>query len=66
MQNSLQNEIKIMQQLNNPHIVQYKDHIQTKKECFIFTEYCEGGSLRHYIERKGGTLNEEEAVLVLN
>ena len=41
----LRNEIAILQYLNHPNIVKFKDVKKTKKNFYIIMEYCNGGEL---------------------
>ena len=42
-------ETKLLQKLNHERIIKLYDVINTKKYLFIFTELCEGGSLKDFI-----------------
>ena len=59
----IQNEISILQSLSHQNIVKMIDFSQTNSNFYIFLEYCNGGSLKDYIERKGGHLSEKEAII---
>jgi serine/threonine protein kinase len=39
-----------MKKLNHPNIVKLLDVYYTINNCYIVTEFCEGGSLQHYID----------------
>lgn len=39
-----------MKKLNHPNIVKLLDVYYTVNNCYIITEFCEGGSLQHYID----------------
>lgn len=51
----LENEIEIMQNLNNPYIVNFIDVIYKEDEdqtIFIIIEYCGGGNLKEYVKNR--------------
>ena len=49
----LKNEIDLLKCLKNKHIVQYKDHEETRDHLYIMMEYMDGGSLAAIIKRHG-------------
>merc|ERR1719281_1617025 len=49
---SVWREIRIMERLSHPHIVQFVDAIDTSKYLYIVMEYLGGGSLHHYLKRR--------------
>ena len=59
----LRNEIAILQYLNHPNIVKFKDVKKTKKNFYIIMEYCNGGelsqALKKYIEKYGKPFDEK-------
>lgn len=59
----LQREITILQSLSHKNIVKMIDVSQTNNNIYIFLEYCNGGSLKDYIKKKGGYLSEKEAII---
>jgi len=59
----LQREISILQSLSHQNIVKMMDVSQTNNYIYIFLEFCNGGSLKDYIKKKGGYLSEKEAVI---
>lgn len=59
----LQREITILQKLNHSNIVKMLDVAQTSNNIYIYLEYCNGGSLKDYIKKKGGFLSEKEAII---
>ena len=48
----LQNEIKILQSLDHPNIVKFHAVYYTQNNCYLITDYCEGGTLQAYAEKK--------------
>jgi serine/threonine protein kinase len=57
---SLKREIKILKQLEHPHIVKLYDVYEDEKKCYMIFEYVPGGELFDYMV-KVGCLNENEA-----
>lgn len=47
----LKNEIQIMQELDHGNILRIQDVYHTHNNCYIVTQYCEGGSLDKYIKK---------------
>ena len=50
-------ETKLLKKLNHERIIKLYDVINTKKYLFIFTELCEGGSLKDFIISKYNSSN---------
>ena len=48
--NLLKNEIKILHQLNNPHIIKYYLNFQIQTKIYILMEYINNGDLKGYIK----------------
>lgn len=46
----LQNEIKILKELEHPNIIKMHDVFYTENNCYIITDYCEGGTLQAHID----------------
>lgn len=46
----LKNEIHILKQLNHPNIIKLHEVFYTENNCYIITDYCEGGTLQNHIE----------------
>ena len=40
----------ILKQLEHPHIIRFHEVYYTKNNCYIVTDYCEGGTLQNHIE----------------
>ena len=53
--NHIISELRILRELDHPHIVKYyrHDHIPEKKMIHIYMEYCEGGDLAKVIKILG-------------
>ena len=58
-------EIKILRQVNHPHIVQLYEIIETSKQLLLVMELAEGGELFNYIVSKH-RLNEHESCKYLS
>lgn len=64
----LHNEKKALELLHHPNVIHTVDIFQEKDFCYIFTEFCNEGTLFDRIQSKGnhagsaGRLSEEEAL----
>ncbi|EGR31283.1 protein kinase domain protein [Ichthyophthirius multifiliis] len=64
---TLENEIEVMKKFTKSNnILKYISHYSDDQNYYIFTEYCEGGNLRTYIQRRGGYLQENQSIEILN
>lgn len=52
----LQNEIKILQAVDHPNIIKFHNFYYTENNCYLITDYCEGGTLQDHIDQ-GEILN---------
>ena len=52
-------ERQALQNLNHPNVVKYVKYEEDKEhdQAFLYTEYCEGGSLSSYCGKKSPSLN---------
>ena len=52
-------ERQALQNLNHPNVVKYVKYEQDKKgdQAFLYTEYCDGGSLLKYCREKSQSLD---------
>ncbi|TPX51421.1 hypothetical protein SeMB42_g01933 [Synchytrium endobioticum] len=55
---NLQSEIKILQGLKHPYIVQLLDVVNTDRHIHLIMEYCSMGDLSSFIKRKGCPSNQ--------
>ena len=62
---SLLSEISIHEKVRHPNIVGLKDVIRSTNNIYIVLEYCNSGTLRDYLKKKG-KLTESEAIEILN
>ena len=60
----LNQEITALKNLDSEHIIRFYDILKTQNHFYLVVEYCDGGDLSHYIEKKKG-LKEEEALKFL-
>ncbi|XP_046577031.1 serine/threonine-protein kinase Nek6-like [Haliotis rubra] len=56
---SAEREANLMRELNHDHVVRYVASTFNGSTLFIFTEYCEGGDLSHFLEDTSGKLPED-------
>lgn len=57
-------EIKVLKSCKNDNVIRYIDSFQSERSVFICTEFCNGGDLEQYLDKKK-TLSEDEAVVFL-
>ena len=58
-------EVRVLKNINHPHIVKFYDVIETPKEVYIIMELVKGHSLLHYIKQKSEKrLTEYEAIRI--
>ncbi|XP_008808264.1 serine/threonine-protein kinase ATG1a [Phoenix dactylifera] len=53
IRDGLLKEISILRQVSHPNIIRLHQAIQTEDKIFLVLEYCMGGDLAAYIERRG-------------
>ena len=58
-------EINWMKKLQHRNIIQYHDSFEIGEELFIVMEFCQGGSLRNYIQ-KSSPISETECLEITN
>lgn len=56
----VQTEIKVLQECNSENVIKYIDTLSNDKNVYIFMEYCNGGDMETYLEKKK-YLPEDEA-----
>ena len=54
-------EKKAVMAINNPYVLKGLKIWQDNKYCFMVTEYCNGGTLKSYIHKKG-KLSEDKSI----
>ena len=64
-QELLVNEIQIMTEIQNPCVLSLIAATKTLSNYYLVLEYCNGGDLEGFIQKRGGYLQESEARLVL-
>ena len=62
---NLQNEVKLMQQVDHPNIVRYYETYDDKKFLYLCMELCNGGELLSKME-KDSMYNEPKAAEIMN
>jgi len=58
LQDYLGRETKILQMVDNPHIIKLKDLKVSERNYYLIFEYCNGGDLFDYKKAKKGKVNE--------
>ncbi|RUO96914.1 kinase-like domain-containing protein [Jimgerdemannia flammicorona] len=54
-------EISLMEQLNHENVVKLEEVVDTPNSLFLVLEYVPGCNLDEYLQKRGGSLSEEEA-----
>lgn len=62
----LEMEKKALLAINSPYVLKGHKIWQDHKFCFMVTEYCNGGTLKNYIQKKGKLDEEKSLALVRN
>lgn len=57
-------EVKVLKGCKNDNVISFVDTFKTDNYLFIITEFCNGGDLEHYLEKKK-QIPEDEATLFL-
>ena len=57
-------ELEVMRMIKHPNLLHLYDFMETSKNYYLVTQYCEDGDLKQYV-RKKQTLTEQEAVYFL-
>jgi len=65
LKEKLQREVLIMKQCNHPYIVGFYDVFLTKSFVFICIEFCPGGDLLDYLNKRGKPIREKYAALYM-
>ena len=58
-------EIDIMMNIMHPNILRFLEAKKTSNNIYIFTEFCNGGDLRRFLELKGGKLDEKVVKIII-
>ncbi|XP_073135424.1 serine/threonine-protein kinase ATG1c isoform X2 [Henckelia pumila] len=61
LQESLKSEIFILKRINHPNIIRLHDMIEESGKIYIILEYCKGGDLSMFIQRRQGRILEATA-----
>ncbi|XP_075517303.1 serine/threonine-protein kinase ATG1c isoform X1 [Primulina tabacum] len=61
LQESLKSEIFILKGINHPNIIHLHDMIEESGKMYIILEYCKGGDLSMFIQRRQGRIPEATA-----
>ncbi len=56
----VQTEIQVLKRCRSDNVIRFIDSMNTDKNVYIFTEFCNGGDMEQYLEKKG-FLPEDEA-----
>ncbi|KAM3288044.1 serine/threonine-protein kinase ATG1c isoform X2 [Capsicum chacoense] len=61
LKDNLKSEIVILQRITHPNIIRLHDMIEEPGKIYIILEYCRGGDLSMYIQRRQGRIAEATA-----
>ncbi|XP_027070956.1 serine/threonine-protein kinase ATG1c-like isoform X2 [Coffea arabica] len=61
LRDSLKSEIVILKKINHPNIIRLHDMIEDSGKIYIILEYCRGGDLSVYIQKRQGGIPEATA-----
>ena len=64
MEELVKTEIKVLKSCQNENVIRYVDSFQSERSVFICTEFCNGGDLEQYLDKKK-SLTEDEAKMFL-
>ena len=56
----VQTEIQVLKRCHSENVIKYIDSFSNDKNVYIFTEFCNGGDMEQYLDKKG-FLPEDEA-----
>ena len=56
-------EVKILQRLRHPNIVQFEEHMERRGVLYIVMEYADGGDLHQKIKNQRQTRMKEDSVM---
>ena len=65
LENTIQNELTILQSISSPHIVRFFELKQNLTHYYLIYEYCNGGTLETYL-KSNPNLQENEALSLFN
>ena len=60
----MKTEIKVLKSCHNENVIGYVDSFQSERSVFICTEFCNGGDLEEYLDKKK-MVTEDEAKMFL-
>ena len=61
----VKNEIEIMKVCQHPNLIKLYDIIENEEEIHIVMEYCEGGDLFGFLEKRDFILKEDQAAIII-
>ncbi len=62
MEECIKNEIEVLTNINNPHIIKFIEMLKTDNHVYFIYEYCNQGNLKELIVNTNGHLPESEAL----
>lgn len=64
--NLIKTEINILKICQHPNIIKLYDYFEDAEHQYIVMEYCKGGSLAQYVEKRGGNLSEQRVAEIIH
>ncbi|CAK70992.1 unnamed protein product (macronuclear) [Paramecium tetraurelia] len=61
----LKDEISVLTKIDSPNVLKLEHYFQSKSNCYIVMEYCNGGDLERYWTREGKRIKEQKALEIV-
>ncbi|CAD8212341.1 unnamed protein product [Paramecium octaurelia] len=61
----LKDEISVLAKIDSPNVLKLEHYFQSRSNCYILMEYCNGGDLEKYWEREGRRLQEQKVIDII-
>ncbi|CAD8134114.1 unnamed protein product [Paramecium pentaurelia] len=61
----LKDEISVLAKIDSPNVLKLEHYFQSKTNCYIVMEYCNGGDLERYWEKNGRIIKEQKVIEII-
>ncbi|CAD8050708.1 unnamed protein product [Paramecium sonneborni] len=61
----LKDEISVLAKIESPNVLRLEHYFQSKSNCYILMEYCNGGDLENYWEKQGKKIEEQKVIDII-
>ncbi|CAD8133875.1 unnamed protein product [Paramecium octaurelia] len=61
----LKDEISVLAKIDSPNVLKLEHYFQSKSNCYIVMEYCNGGDLERYWTKEGKKIKEQKAIEIV-